>query len=429
MESQQSQTMEPAKEQEEAPGLQEPGLPEFGVRDTQVGDNPGRQELSPLKLDWTYAGHGEWIKMVENTQVGPKFDIQYENHDAIKWLRKLGKDIQLHYKVMEGGYPNRYGARIPVESQWKLDKMEQLLEGYKDKEVVEWLRYGWPTGRLPGLADPQLASKNHKGAQDLSFPIGYGVNDGIPKDSYLGFEAKLTFPKTDDFAFRIYQLGPNCLMFKVDLSRYFRQLPLDPGDYSLIGYIVQGNIYFDKVLPMGMRSVPYIAQRITDVISYIHRQMGLYLLNYVDDFVSAELRDKIWKGYQYLTRLLEELGVDTSKEKLVEPTTRMEFLGITFDTQRMTMEILTQKVQEIIQELDSWLYETAVNRREIESLIGKLQFAAKCVRMGRTFIARLINWLRGLDRDNKHPIPWKQGKISPGGEGSYKTTMTYPYYG
>ena len=40
-------------------------------------------------------------------------------------------------------------------------------------------------------------------------------------------------------------------MFKIDLSRYFRQIPLDPGHYSLIGYIIDGKVYFDKVLPMG----------------------------------------------------------------------------------------------------------------------------------------------------------------------------------
>ena len=86
----------------------------------------------------------------------------------------------------------------------------------------------------------------------------------------MGLHAKLTFSKVDDFAFRIYSLGRGCLMFKVDLSRYFRQLPLDLGDYSLIGYIIEGKIYFDKVLPMGMRTAPYIAQRVTDAIAYIH---------------------------------------------------------------------------------------------------------------------------------------------------------------
>ena len=106
-------------------------------------------------------------------------------------------------------------------------------------------------------------------------------------------------------------------MFKIDLSRYFRQIPLDPGDYSLIGYIINGDIYFDKVLPMGMRLAPYIAQRITNAIAYIHRQLGYFLLNYVDDFVGAEQRDIIWAAYQALAKIL----VETSPNKVVPPTT------------------------------------------------------------------------------------------------------------
>ena len=147
-------------------------------------------------------------------------------------------------------------------------------------------------------------------------------------------------------------------MFKIDLSRYFRQIPLDPGDYSLIGYVIDGKIYFDKVLPMGMRSVPYIAQRITDAIAYIHRQLEYFVLNYVDDFVRAELRDRAWEAYQALAHILFTLGVETSEEKLVPPITRLEFLGITFDSETMTMEISIDKMKEIQQELNTWLCRT-----------------------------------------------------------------------
>ena len=117
---------------------------------------------------------------------------------------------------------------------------------------------------------------------------------------------ELTFPKVDDFAFRVYSLGDNCVMFKIDLSQYFRQLPLDLGDYSLIGYIINGEFYFDKVLPMGMRTAPYIAQRVTNAIAYIHRKLEYFLLNYVDDFVGAETREKVWQAYSALTSLLQE---------------------------------------------------------------------------------------------------------------------------
>ena len=79
------------------------------------------------------------------------------------------------------------------------------------------------------------------------------------------------------------------VMFKIDLTRYFRQLPSDPGDYSMIGYMIDGELYFDKVLPMGMRTAPFIAQRVTNAIRFIYEIMEFFLLNYVDDFLGAEL--------------------------------------------------------------------------------------------------------------------------------------------
>ena len=295
------------------------------------------------QLGWQYLGHGDWA--------GPEKDDKGREHGnplvrepdwVLQWLNKEDADIHRHYQVCQGGYPNRWGAKVELEHRWSLDKLAEYLEGYEDTEIVEWLRYGWPAGRLPTLPEPGWARKNHAGATefpealdkyiskeasrqavmgpynkipfhtkvgisplstrpkkgsqerrvilDLSFPIGQAVNDGMVKDQYLGFPAKLTFPKVDELAFRIYQLGTQAMMFKVDLSRYFRQVPLDPGDYALIGYVIGGQIYFDKVMPMGMRTAPYVAQRISNALAYIHRTMKFFILNYVDDFVGAELR-------------------------------------------------------------------------------------------------------------------------------------------
>ena len=204
--------------------------------------------------------------------------IQADPEWIYKWRCENDEDIRLHHQVITEGYPNRWGARRPVKTKWNLEKFEELLTNYHDKEVVDWIRYGWPTGRLPTLPDPSRSNKNHKGATefpeamakyiskekghgavmgpykkipfmgkvglsplstrpkrdsserriilDLSFPPTAAVNDGIQKDNYLGLPAKLTFPKVDDFALRIYTLGKGCMMFKIDLSRYFRQIPL-----------------------------------------------------------------------------------------------------------------------------------------------------------------------------------------------------------
>ena len=421
-----------------------------GTKQDHEVDNEEHDKWA-IRSGWTYVGHGEWAPPEEESAGTEQADLDWDPDWVYKWRCTVDEDVRIHQEVLELGYPNRWGARKPIQTRWNLELLEELLEDYEDKDIVEWIRYGW----LPSLADPRI-SKNHKGATDhlealakyihkeqaqgaimgpyehipflgkvgisplstrpkkesqerrvildLSFPVGQSVNDGIPKDSYLGFSAKLSFPKVDDFAFRIYSIGKGCMMFKVDLSRYFRQLPLDPGDYSLIGYIIDGKVYFDKVLPMGMRSAPYIAQRVTNAIAYIHRRLHYFILNYMDDFVAAEVKENIWAAYHALTDLLNKLRVDISEEKLVPPTTRLEFLRITFDSNTMTMEISEDKMKDIQQEIAGWLLRTKARRKEVESLIGKLQFMAKCVKAGRIFLSRLIQWIRGMDRKQEYSV-------------------------
>ena len=252
---------------------------------------------------------------------------------------------------------------------------------------------------------PKKTSEDRRIIIDLSFPQGQAVNDGMIKDNYMGKTIELTFPRVDDLAYRVYTLGPGTMMFKIDLSHYFRQLPLDPGDYSLIGYVIEDQLYFDKMLPMGMRTAPYIAQRVSNAISYIHRQLQYFLLNYVDDFVGAEVKEVIWQAFEYLKDIQEQIRVEVAPDKIVEPTTCLEFLGITLDSNTMTMEIPQEKITEIQQELNRWLYKSKASRKEVESLVGKLQLMGKCIKPGRIFISRLINWMKTLQRQGVHTIP------------------------
>ena len=249
-------------------------------------------------------------------------------------------DIMLAHKVIESGWPNRFGCRIPLHTKWNLQLFDALLMDYEDREVIEWLRYGFTISRHDEISDPMPAECNHKGAtmfpeaireyinteiqlgamigpfrippfigrmgisplstrpkkdsakrriiMDLSFPFGWSVNDGIDKNTYYGQEIMLKYPTIDNLAKRISQLGSGCLVWKKDLLRYFHQVPACPRDYPLIGFRWDGLLYFDKYMPMGLRSAAYICQRVTTAIKFAHGQMGYWSINYLDDFGSAE---------------------------------------------------------------------------------------------------------------------------------------------
>ena len=116
--------------------------------------------------EWNYMGHGEWAPPEDKPPGGDIKVMGREPSWIYKWRCTTDKDMDLHQKVCEQGYPNRWEARLPVDTKWNLELFKQLLVDYEDIEVVEWIKYGWPTGRLPSLKEPKITWKNHKGATE-----------------------------------------------------------------------------------------------------------------------------------------------------------------------------------------------------------------------------------------------------------------------
>jgi hypothetical protein len=118
--------------------------------------------------------------------------------------------------------------------------------------------------------------------------------------------------------------------------------------------------------------------------------MGYHLINYIDDLASCVPDTVAPAAYAGLRSLLNNLGIQEAPEKSCPPTKVMEFLGVTFNVTDMTMSVTPERVTEIICLLDRWLNKKKATKKQLQSLIGKLQFAAKCVRAGRIFISRLL---------------------------------------
>ena len=88
---------------------------------------------------------------------------------------------------------------------------------------------------------------------DFSYQEGRSVNDGIPKETYLGETFQLGFPGSAQFIDIINFYGRGCLLFKADLKRAYRQIPVDPKDYHFLAFLWHGKLYFDTVFPFGLR--------------------------------------------------------------------------------------------------------------------------------------------------------------------------------
>ena len=242
---------------------------------------------------------------------------------------------------------------------------------------------------------------------DLSFPKGLAVNDFISKDEYLGEKIEVIYPKVDDFIHLIKVKGQGCLLFKTDLRRFYRQINICPSNLNLVSFVWKKHIFCDTVLSMGCRSSAYIAQRFSNAITFMLFKVGIYILNYIDDLASAETKEKAFCAFLTLQEILKKCGIEEAVKKACPPSTIMTFIGILFNTEKMTIEVTPQRLNEIRILLRIWLDKEQASLKEIQSLIGKLNFVACCVRPGHIFISRLIRWLKVLYKEDKceHLIP------------------------
>ena len=83
----------------------------------------------------------------------------------------------------------------------------------------------------------------------------------------------------------------------------------------------------------------------------------------------------------------------------------MVVLGILFNTIDMTISISPDRVDGIQAELDAWHNRTKMSHKQLESLIGKLQFTSQVIRASRVFLPHLLDELRGSPKQVYITVP------------------------
>ena len=359
----------------------------------------------------------------------------------------------LHKLIKDSRRPNYLGCKIPVNSQFNLQAWSDMV-GYWDIQLPELLNFGFPLDynrnytlssdqrnhssavQYLGHVDAYLRKETGFGAIlgpftenpidnchyspfltreksgsdkrwviiDLSWPHGFSVNDGIDKKSYLGTDFALTFPSVDNITSELTRLGTAAHLYKIDISRAFRHVKLDPSDYDLLGLVWDNVMYVDTCLPFSAQDGTQIFQRISDAIRFGMRQMGYSIINYIDASVS----------YHCLLDLLRRFGLDISKKKLCPSSTKAVCLGIEIDTIRRTISVPEDKLRCICQIVDVWGSKRFCSVRQLQSLLRHLMYIQKCVRPSLFFVNRILELLRAnydaksitMTHDFRRDIRW-----------------------
>jgi hypothetical protein len=161
--------------------------------------------------------------------------------------------------------------KIPVKSGFNIDRFKKLARGYWNQQLFQLLEFGFPLDVGPGFV-PSDKGYNHSSAEKypgdvekyikkelkagalkifdvnklknrhisplMSRPkdasgrriILASINACVPFDSYLNTKFVLKLPTIDNITNIINSFTTPVYLFKIDLARAFRQIPLDPLD-------------------------------------------------------------------------------------------------------------------------------------------------------------------------------------------------------
>ena len=243
--------------------------------------------------------------------------------------------------------------------------------------------FDFETVVLPLNTVPKRDSDERRVIVDLSYPKHcpeQPVNGGINRENYLGDPIYLWYPSVDNPVNLVRNKGRDCCLFKCDLSRAYRQLPVDPGDLHLLGYKWKGNMYIDLTLTMDLRSAAYLCQCMTNVIAYIARNHGVSMSNYLDDFGVVEVQATSMAAFRKLCQILKHCSLVEFPSKLCKPSVHMIFLGIIIDSNQMVLEVSPDRLQQLFSLLQDWVERVSITKKQKQSLVGVLNFVAICVK-------------------------------------------------
>ena len=364
--------------------------------------------------------------------------------------------MEMYCAVRDTALPNYMRARIPVPSGLNIQAWRSLLVGYHDRQVLDFLEFGWPAdftateaptptitnhneapeykssivtyvatelahGALlgpfeappympwsqvsPMMTRPKKNSVNRRVIVDLSWPRGRSVNAGIRRGHYQGRPRTYTLPNIMDAAEEVARIGSGAFLWCADLARAYRQLRCCPLSTPLLGIVLDGQYYTDIAPPFGCRTSSMACARTTNAVTYLMRKRGHFIHCYLDDFVGvAADKQQADAAYTDLNNLAKTLGLELSPAKCHPPAKEVEWLGFKLSADKMSVTIPQQKLQDTLDDCETWLKKSSTTRRQLQRLAGRLQHIARCVMPARRFMSRIFQAVRDSPTHGSHPV-------------------------
>lgn len=352
----------------------------------------------------------------------PKWTQPVSNFDQKEWdkqLKQAGlfeKDSALAEEVMEG-VRHGFGLRVqegPIDSAKR--NLPTTLED--DIAITKWLlkayERDWLIGpftqeQVRGHPDFEHVNKCALGcvpkpsAKSGVRPIWnlsggrVSVNDRIKE-----VDKKCKYTRLRDLAKIVDSAGETGTLWVADAQDAYMQLRVKPCDRWLLGVEWQGRTIIFCSIVFGLASAPLIYTRFGDALEFIiAKKCGeataydsddvvRMVRHYIEDFFGgAKELDQSWNQFRTLRQVWSELAVPHGEEKLKGPAEWQKILGIIWSCKDQTASLPEDKRKQYMRNIRFCLRKEAITIEDLQSLVGKIRWAATAVFGVQAFIRRL----------------------------------------
>ncbi|CAL4093496.1 unnamed protein product [Meganyctiphanes norvegica] len=187
----------------------------------------------------------------------------------------------------------------------------------------------------------------------------------------------------------------------LDLEDAYYHVPVNWFFQMFLAFVIDGQVYVFQYLPFGLSTAPWAFNRVMKPIkSHLH-QLAFRVHSFLDDFLFLHSRrDGLEDLTEYALSLFRKLGFRINlKKSFLSPSQTIEYLGVIFHLDSLTLSLPQAKIRSITSLCLDTLALSHRSRRQLESLIGLLNFASSLVPLGRLRLRPLISWM------NSHSVP------------------------
>ena len=229
---------------------------------------------------------------------------------------------------------------------------------------------------------------------DLSWPPHVSVNSHI--DPLL---CSVSYVSIDNAVKALRLRGRHSLMSKIDLKDAYKNIMVRPADWHHLGSTWvnddgETEFFVDHVLPFGLRSSAMLFDLFASALEFaMYLNKCTNVIHYLDDFYTCGKAEteECSSNLSIMLKTCVLLGMPVNPAKVVQPVSRMEFLGIIIDSDVMELQMSQERIDDVFETLRLWSTDHSGSKRSLLSLLGKLVFLCRIVKPGRIFVRRIFD--------------------------------------